>query len=623
MDLSNLNDQQKNAIINTFDNNCIVIAGAGSGKTRVLTNRVGYLIDDMGVNPKNIMAVTFTNKAANELKVRLTKICNDLSSMWVGTFHSICVKILKNFGEDIGIKNFTIMDTKDSKELMKEVLKSKNIPIEKSTITKYLNKISRYKNNLINSKEVFRKATKESEREFAQIYDDFENESWRRRAFDFDDLIVYTVALLIKSKRTRDWFHDNVKYIMVDESQDVNTSQFKLLSLLAGNNNLYLVGDVDQSIYGFRSAKPEYLMNFKKLYPNAKILKLEQNYRSCGNIVQASNALIKNNNDRYDKKCFTNNRMGDPIIYHKALNAKDESNWIANEIFMNSGVKNYSDIAILYRTNYQSRAIEDALMKLNIPYKLIGSTSFYERKEVKDIMAFLKFKANRKDLFSFKRSLGCIAGIGMTSIQKIVDCAKNNNIDLYSALDYVKLTQRGQSAIRVYKDIIENSNDYIPDMIIDVAEKSGILRNLYNENTQEALSRIDNIKELSNVALEYVNKNKNLTLEDFINNVALMSATDKTSENGAVSLMTIHSSKGLEFDTVFIIGMEEGILPHNNALLSKKDIEEERRLCYVAITRAKNNLYLTSAQTRMDSSSILVCQESRFLNEIKDYIIKV
>lgn len=622
MDLSDLNDQQKNAILNTFDNNCVVVAGAGSGKTKVLTSRVGYLIDDMDIQPSEIMVVTFTNKAASELKTRLSSVCDDLNEMWVGTFHSICVKILKNFGYHINVNSFTIMDTRDSKNLLKEVLKDLGMSTEKSTINKYLNKISNLKNNLISKKLMKDKANSYEDRELADVYDEYSRSAWRKRAFDFDDLIFYSVILLKTCKEAREWFHDNVKYILTDEMQDTNTAQFELLKLLAGDNNLYLVGDVDQSIYGFRSAKPEYLIKFEKFYPSSKVLKLERNYRSTKNIVNASNELIKNNENRIDKVSFTENKTGDPIIYHQCINAKDEGEWVANEIFMSSGQKNFNDVAVLYRTNAQSRAIEDALMKFNIPYKLIGSTSFYDRKEIKDTLSFVKFMTNRKDTFSFRRSLGTIAGIGKTSIDKAILYAKDNSIDLLDAVNEIKLTPRATHAVLVFNEIM-NINESSPSQVIkEIVIKNGLLKALYDENTKESLSRIENIKELISVAKEQEESNPNISLQDFLNNIALTSGSDKEKENGSVSLMTIHSSKGLEFDTVFIVGVEENILPHGNCS-NKKDIEEERRLAYVAVTRAKSNLYLTSAQTRIDSSCISIQTESRFIKEMEEYIIRV
>ena len=622
MDLSDLNEQQKNAILNTFDKNCVVVAGAGSGKTKVLTSRVGYIIDDMNVQPSKIMVVTFTNKAASELKTRLSAVCDDLNEMWVGTFHSICVKILKNFGYKININSFTIMDTRDSKALLKETLKDLNMSTEKSTINKYINKISNLKNNLISKKTIRDKANTVEERELASVYEEYTKSAWRKRAFDFDDLIFYSVILLKKSSEVREWFHNNVKYILTDEMQDTNTAQFELLKLLAGNNNLYLVGDVDQSIYGFRSAKPEYLIKFQKFYPTAQVLKLERNYRSTKTIVKASNELIKNNANRIDKNSFTENKIGDPIIYHQCINAKEEGEWVANEIFMSSGQKSFNDIAILYRTNAQSRAIEDALMKFNIPYKLIGSTSFYDRKEIKDILSFVKFISNKKDVFAFKRALGVINGIGKTSIEKAIDYAKENNIDLLESVNTIKLTPRAIHAVVLFNEIVNIDKAKPSQMIKEIAIKSGILKELYDENTKESLSRVENIKELISVAKEQEQYNKNLSLQDFLNNIALSSGTDKEKENGTVSLMTIHSSKGLEFETVFIVGMEENILPHSNCT-TKKDIEEERRLAYVAVTRAKNNLYLTSAQTRIETSCISVQSESRFIKEMEEYIIRV
>lgn len=621
MDLSDLNPQQKNAVINSLNNNTVVIAGAGSGKTKTLTKRVGYLLDDMGVLPQNIMAVTFTNKAANELKQRLFTVCSEINKMWVGTFHSVCVKILKNFGSYIGIKSFSILSTYESKKILATAIKEAGIPADKPTINKYMTKISNYKNEFINADCLLKQANTNDDVIFANAYKNYQNIKWKSKTFDFDDLIIYSAILIKNSKEVANWFKQNIKYYIVDESQDMNSAQFSLIYYLAQGNNIFLVGDDSQSIYKFRGAKPGYLLNFDKYFPDGKILMLEQNYRSTKTIVNASNAVVNCNKVKFYKKCFSENEIGDPIVYHKCDDAEDEAAWVANDIFLQQGIIDINDIAILYRTNAQSRQIEQELMKLNIPYKLVGATSFYDRKEIKDIMAFVKFIANDKDKESFKRAIGSLSGIGKNTVDKIIEIAEDNSISYAEAFGYVKLTAKGRKSYDDFNEMLANVTDIPSDLIKLIIDKTGILSSLIKENTEDSLSRIDNIKELINVAIEQENNDNRTTVQDFINNVSLMSTND-TEKSKGVSLMTIHASKGLEFNSVYIIGMEEGYLPHVNSLSRIEDIEEERRLCYVAMTRAKKNLYLTSCKSRFNENGYITSNESRFLKEIpKQYLV--
>lgn len=621
MDLSDLNPQQKNAVINSLNNNTVVIAGAGSGKTKTLTKRVGYLLDDMGVLPQSIMAVTFTNKAANELKQRLFTVCSEINKMWVGTFHSVCVKILKNFGSYIGIKSFSILSTYESKKILATAIKEAGIPADKPTINKYMTKISNYKNEFINADSLLKQANTNDDVIFANAYKNYQNIKWKSKTFDFDDLIIYSAILVKNSKEVANWFKQNIKYYIVDESQDMNSAQFSLIYYLAQGNNIFLVGDDSQSIYKFRGAKPGYLLNFDKYFPNGKVLMLEQNYRSTKTIVNASNAVVNCNKVKFYKKCFSENEIGDPIVYHKCDDAEDEAAWVANDIFLQQGIIDINDIAILYRTNAQSRQIEQELMKLNIPYKLVGATSFYDRKEIKDIMAFVKFIANDKDKESFKRAIGSLSGIGKNTVDKIIEIAEDNSISYAEAFGYVKLTAKGRKSYDDFNEMLANVTAIPSDLIKLIIDKTGILSSLIKENTEDSLSRIDNIKELINVAIEQENNDNRTTVQDFINNVSLMSTND-TEKSKGVSLMTIHASKGLEFNSVYIIGMEEGYLPHVNSLSRIEDIEEERRLCYVAMTRAKKNLYLTSCKSRFNENGYITSNESRFLKEIpKQYLV--
>lgn len=623
MDLSDLNPQQLSAVLDSFDSNTVVIAGAGSGKTKTLTKRVGYLIDDKGVSPENIMVVTFTNKAASELAHRMNDVCSDVSDMWIGTFHSICVKILKKFGTYVGIDSFTIMDSNETKKTIKQVLADRMLPIEKSTVNSYLSKISKYKSNLKSPKQVKQMARNDYEHQIADVYQDYQNLTWRRKNFDFDDLIVYTVLLLTRAPEVRQWFYDNVKYIMCDESQDTNAAQFSFLKMIAGSNNLFLVGDDSQSIYAFRNAKPEYILNFQSLYPDSKVIMLEQNYRSTQTIVNASNAVVKNNLVRYEKVSFSKNEVGDPILYHTSANPEEEANWIAGEIAMSMSSTKLDEIVVLYRTNSQSRAIEEALLKIGIPYKLVGAVSFYDRKEVKDILSFVKFISNRNDEGSFIRAISSLPGIGKKTVENIIELSKTNSMSLVDAVANYNGTPKQMTSINIFTDIVAFASPTPSELIQEIANKSGILSALKKENTPDSISRIDNIKELINVAIDQENNDSKFTIQEFVNNIALMSVTDKSSENGAVNLMTIHSSKGLEFEMVFIAGVEEKLLPHANSK-SPDEIDEERRLMYVGMTRAKKNLYLTSCLSRHDGQRYLSSESSRFIAEIPSkYIMKM
>lgn len=626
-DLSGLNPQQYEAVINTYEKNTVLVAGAGSGKTFVLKSRVSYLVDDLGVDPSAIMVVTFTNKAAGEIKKRLSTVSSEAHRMWLGTFHSICVKVLRLFGEDLGIKKFTILDEKDGRNLIRQILEANNLPSDMQTAREYLGKISSYKNNLIPPSQLLANyPNEESSMEFIKVYDRYQQETWQRRLFDFDDLICYTVRLLQRSQRVRDWFHFNIKYVMVDESQDTNSAQFELIRLMVGPNNLLLVGDDDQSIYSFRDAKPEYILNFERIFPDSQMLKLEQNYRSTQKIIHASNCVIEKNTIRSDKRMFTQNETGSEIICHTAKDNADEANWIVEEIKLlyQQGVP-YEDQAVLYRTNGQSRSVEEALLKSNIPYHIVGGFKFYDRKEIKDLLAFFKLRANPKDDVSFKRVLSLIPRVGKGTIDNVVTFAKVQGISLIEAMEQYSFQSRQKPYIKDYLPLLTGVYPTLRAYVKDILHRTSMVESFMQENDKESGSKLENIREFVSIIVEQEMANPALTLEEFVHNITLTTENDKDTDKG-VTLMTVHSSKGLEYEYVYIVGVEEDILPHRNSSGTPAGLEEERRLMYVGMTRAKTQLYLLNCESRIDpySRGISRNKPSRFLDDIpKECIINI
>lgn len=626
MDLSELNPQQQEAVLESMDNNTVLVAGAGSGKTRVVQVRTGFLIDDMNVSPEEIMVVTFTNKAIGELKQRLASVCPDMRGMWLGTFHSICVRALRKFGKSMGIENFTIMDTYDAKGSIRTVMESMGMPIEKATVNKFMAKISWCKSNLLNPTKMLSTASTSRDIEFARLYREYQDLTWRRRSFDFDDLIVYTVVMLTRCNDVRQWFWDNIKYVIIDESQDTNSTQFELVRLLAGSNNLFLVGDDYQSIYSWRNAKPEYLLNFQKYYPDAKVLYLEQNYRSTQTIVKASSAVIKHNLNQYDKNTFSAGPVGDPIIYHTGKDAKDEADWIATEILLlhSQGVK-YKDTAILYRTNAQSRAMEESFMRFGLPYKMWGSLGFYDRKEVKDVISYLRVKSNPNDEVAFKRLLGLQKGFGKKTVDELCNYVLAVGCNCIEALGSFQCPKRLQAGVASLMNLFSLTPSCPSEFMESVLKDTGYMQDLIDEDTPEALIRIENLQELLSITKEHEDQEPGITLEEFINKLSLASDKGQDLNADTVNMMTIHSAKGLEYDIVFLVGAEEKILPHSNSIGMDSAIEEERRLFYVSMTRAKSQLYITNAASRRDYSNNINCNRaSRFVDEIpSDYICKI
>lgn len=621
-DLTTLNDQQRIAVLESINHNVVLMAGAGAGKTSTLVKRTQYLIDDLGIKPENIMMITFTNKAAGEIRERVSAISSDAYKMWIGTFHRICTRLMRMFGSKLGIQNFTIMDTKESKALVKEILDDQGIEYTPYMVNEIISKISTYKNNLIKPAKVLENPNEK--KIFAAVYQEYQNISWRRKSFDFDDLIIYTILLLSSYSDVLQWVHDNIKYLMVDETQDTNSSQFQLIKLLAGNNNIMMVGDTCQSIYGFRNAKPQYLEDFANSHANTIKLKLEQNYRSTKTIIDAANHVVNRNTFGTKLQMFCANEVGDKIQTLEAINAQDEARWIASEILSN-GTKNLSDYAIIYRANFQSRIIEEEFTRCGIGYTVFGSQSFYSRKEVRDLLAYCKLIINPYDIESFKRILGTLKGVGKVTIDNIITNAQDNCINFHDAINaYLPNMKAGiiRHRLEIVSTILNTPYTKCSDIVNDVlflTEYKTELTNVITEETQEKLAIID---EFVDMTISMEGNADNGTMAEIIDQIALLSDTKGAEKENlnAVKLMTAHASKGLEFNTVFIVGAEEGLFPHANALNENTvdAIEEERRLFYVAMTRAKKKLYITRACQKKagKDGSLIISKASRFLYEI-------
>ena len=620
-DLSTLNDQQRNAVLESINHNVVLMAAAGSGKTSTLVRRTQYLIDDLGVSPQNIMMITFTNKAAGEIRERVSAISPEAYKMWIGTFHRICTKLIRMFGNYLGIQNFTIMDTKDSKALIRDILSARGVEFTAHEVNAIVSKISQYKNNLI--KPVVVLANQDEKRIYAEVYQEYQNISWRRKSFDFDDLIIYTILLLSSYPDVASWVHENIKYLMVDETQDTNSAQFQLIKLLAGNNNIMMVGDSNQSIYAFRNAKPQYLEGFANSHPNTIMLKLEQNYRSTKTIIQAANKMINHNKFGTKVQMFCANETGDRIQLFEAADVYSEAKWIASEIIMSG--KNLSDFAIIYRANFQSRTIEEVFTENGIGYTVFGSQSFYSRKEVRDLLAFCKAVLNPNDIDSFKRVLGTLKGVGKQTIDSIVSLAEEQCVNYHNVLKLYYETLKDTSVVRhrltVIDTILNTEYSSVSDIVTDVLFMTEYRTEISSMNNEDSVEKLEIIDEFQKM-VESMEKNSSDSMAEIIDQVALLSdakGQEKDSLN-AVKLMTAHASKGLEFDTVFIIGAEEGVFPHANSIEENTmdAIEEERRLFYVAMTRAKKKLYITRARQKNAGrdGGIIISKPSRFLKEI-------
>ena len=662
IDIDSLNPAQKEAVLCT-EGPLLVLAGAGSGKTRVLTHRIAHLVEDLGVAPWQIMAITFTNKAAAEMRERLGGLIgSNARGMWVSTFHSMCVRILRADCERIGFsQGFTIYDDDDSKRLMKQILEELNVDPKRYPINALRNRISKAKNDLI-VPEVFIDQYKDVMNQVVgRVYKRLQERLQALNAFDFDDLLMYTWLLLKHNNDVLQAYQNRFKYLLVDEYQDTNHAQYVLTQLLAeANKNIMVVGDDDQSIYSWRGADLRNILDFEKDYPEAHVVKLEENYRSVGNILAAANAVIDNNVTRKRKKLFTSQEDGEKISVYMASDERDEGRWIASEIEKQhaAGIP-YDQIALFYRTNAQSRMLEDMLLRAGVPYRLVGGTRFFDRAEIRDVMAYLNLVVNPANDIAAHRVINVPRrGIGKTTIEHIDYVARENECtflqaaELCTADDAIRLSTR--KAIAEFVALIHEASSYAGELrrvVETIVERSGIIGALQAENSDEAAGRIENIQELFGVVDEYIQSHDDddalfeppsaeqdenaeaekppvrtfqaQSLSDFTEWIMLRTDMDTMSEDGsAVTLMTIHSAKGLEFDCVFVAGMEETLFPHSNSSFDPQGLEEERRLAYVAITRARKRLYLTNAFTRTIFGQSTANPASRFIAEIPQELRK-
>ena len=628
--LQGLNNKQYEAVINT-EGPCLIIAGAGSGKTKVLTHKIAYLIQEKNVLPWNILAITFTNKAANEMKERIANLVGDVAQdIWMGTFHSICVRILRRFIDRIGFEtSFIIFDTSDQRTMIKTCLKDLNIDDKMFTDRSVLSEISNAKNQMLEPEAYTAIANGDFRKEkIATVYELYQKRLKENNAIDFDDIINYTIKILNENPDVLEYYANKFKYVLVDEYQDTNKAQFTLITLLASNyGNITVVGDSDQSIYAFRGADISNILNFERDFANAKIIKLEQNYRCTGNILKAANSVIKNNETKYKKELWTENEQGNLPKVYSAENEYDEGSFIVEQInrLRREEYFKYSDFAILYRMNTQSRAIEDILRREDIPYKIVGGLKFYERKEIKDIISYLRLIQNPSDNLSLKRIINePKRGIGKTSLDNIEALANQNEISMYEIIKNAdqyglnRVFANSREFISVMEELRAKKDDLvISELIKQTLNKTGYTKALEDENTIEAENRIENLEEFLTVAMEFEEESADNGLSEFLEGITLSSDIDNMEDTeDTVTLMTLHSAKGLEFPAVFLVGMEEGIFPGYKSISEPKDLEEERRLCYVGITRAKQYLFLTCSKQRTIFGSTSCNPVSRFLKEI-------
>ena len=634
--LSGLNNKQYEAVTTT-EGPCLVIAGAGSGKTKVLTHKIAYLIEEKGAKPWDILAITFTNKAANEMKERRSNLIGESAKdIWMGTFHSICVRILRRFIDRIGFEtSFIIFDTSDQKTLVKNCLKDLSIDDKMFNDRAVMSEISNAKNEMLTPEEYQARAMGDFRKEkIATVYALYQKRLKENNAIDFDDIINYTINILEENDDVREYYCNKFKYVLVDEYQDTNKAQFTLVTILASSyKNITVVGDNDQGIYSFRGADITNILNFEKDFPGTKIIKLEQNYRCTGNILKAANAVIKNNEVKYKKALWTENEEGSLPKVYQAQNEYDEGTYIVQQIehLKREEYYKYSDFAILYRMNTQSRAIEDILRRENIPYKIIGGLKFYERKEIKDIIAYLRLIQNQSDNLSLRRIINePKRGIGKTSLDKIELLSNETGLSMYEiikradefGLNRVFLNSR--EFVNAIEELRTKKEELpISELIKQTLKKSGYTKALEAENTIEAENRIENLDEFLTVAIEFEEEEAENGLSQFLEGITLSSDIDNLEEGEEyVTLMTLHSAKGLEYPVVFLVGMEEGIFPGYKSISEPQELEEERRLCYVGITRAKENLFLTCSKQRTIFGSTSYNQVSRFLKEIPQDLLE-
>ncbi|WP_369672373.1 DNA helicase PcrA [Enterococcus faecium] len=645
--LNGMNPRQKEAVLHT-DGPLLLMAGAGSGKTRVLTHRIAYLIEEKEVNPWNILAITFTNKAAKEMKERVNAIlASGGEDVWVSTFHSMCVRILRRDVDFIGYnRNFTIIDSSEQLTLMKRILKELNIDPKKYDPRSILGTISQAKNSLQTPQDFAKMQGSYYEEIAAKCYAAYQKELQYNQCMDFDDLIMNTIRLFEEHPDSLTYYQNKFHYIHVDEYQDTNHAQYTLVNLLAGRfRNLCVVGDADQSIYGWRGADMQNILDFEKDYPDAAVILLEQNYRSTKNILSAANQVIENNSNRKPKNLWTENKEGNKITYYRADNERDETRFIVDRMQeeIRSNHRNYGDFAILYRTNAQSRVMEETLLKANIPYKMVGGHKFYDRKEIKDILAYLNVLANPQDSISFERIVNSPKrGIGPGSIEKLRSFASLHEWPLLEAAQNVDLANIGGKAgqqLGAFGEMIQEVTQMIQYLTVteltkEVLDRSGYLEDLKIQNTLEAQARIENLEEFLTVTQEFDKQFEQQNEEDadapeekltvFLNDLALVSDIDNLEEDASqVTLMTLHAAKGLEFPVVFLIGLEEGVFPLSRSLMEESELEEERRLAYVGITRAEEALYLTNAFSRTLYGRTQYNRPSRFVEEIDQELLEI
>ena len=633
--LAGLNPEQRKAVQHT-DGPLLLMAGAGSGKTRVLTHRIAYIIREKGVAPYNILAITFTNKAAREMKDRVAQIVGGTAeNIWISTFHSMCVRILRRDIDRIGFsRNFTILDGSDQLSVIKQILKTKNIDPKKFEPRSILGTISSAKNELKRAEEFSKTASSLYDQTAAEVYVEYEKQLKKNQSLDFDDLIMTTIRLFKLVPEVLEYYQRKFQYIHVDEYQDTNKAQYVLVNMLAEKyKNICVVGDSDQSIYRWRGADIANILSFEQDYPTAAVILLEQNYSSTKTILEAANKVIENNSKRKPKKLWTENDEGCKIVRYEADTEQDEAYYVIGKIkeVTRNGHSN-SDIAILYRTNAQSRVMEELLVKSNIEYNIVGGTKFYDRKEIKDVLAYLRLIANPDDDISLQRIINVPKrGIGAATVDRILEYGANQGISMFKVLQEIEEVGLSARVVGKLEEFSQQMNNWInmqeylsvTELVEEVLEKSGYRDMLKNEKTLEAQSRLENIDEFLSVTVEFEKNSEDRSLIAFLTDLALVADIDKLDEDNenpteVVTLMTMHSAKGLEFPIVFIIGMEEGVFPHSRSLFEEEEMEEERRLAYVGITRAEQQLFLTNARSRTLFGRTSTNAPSRFLKEIPE-----
>lgn len=623
--IEGLNDKQKEAVLYN-DGPLLILAGAGSGKTKVLTTKIAYLIDEVDVSPYSILAITFTNKAAKEMKERIYNLIGDTAKyIQISTFHSFGLKLLRENYNYLGYdSNFTIIDSEDSLTVIKKILKSMGLDPKVYNPKAIRNKISGCKNEMMTPDDYKKFAVSDYEEVVQRVFERYVKTLKENNSVDFDDLLILPIKLFKEHEQILEMYQERYKYILIDEYQDTNEAQYTLTKLISSKyRNICCVGDNDQAIYGFRGANYKNILNFERDYPESKTILLEENYRSTKTILDAANCVIKNNKNRKEKNLWSKKGEGEKIEYHKANDEKEEARYVVNEIkkLVKKGIS-YEDIAVLYRTNAQSRNLEEAFLQENMPYRVVGSFYFYSRKEIKDLIAYLRLIHNPKDNVSFLRVINTPKrGIGLKSIQNIIDKAEENKTSYYEAISSSKELE--------FKEKVDCLREFAKDatlteLIDKTLEVTGLKKELEDEKSLEADIRLENLEEFKSITRAFEEREGVVSLEDFLLEISLISDVEEyKDEKNRVSLMTVHSVKGLEFNYVFIVGMEEGIFPHINSMMDNSELEEERRLCYVAITRAKEKLYIVNARSRMLFGQVQVNLPSRFVKEINQDLLNM